>query len=73
MAFNEASYVVCWLFVALWVLAGDRSEFGFYSMLGVMTVVALLAFTMRLVYDRNAATEFVHGGQTPWELIAEFR
>ena len=37
--------------------AAVKSEFGVYGVVGGMTVMALLAFTMRPVRDRIAAVE----------------
>jgi len=42
--------LVCGLFISRWVLtAVGKSEFGLYGVVGGMTVIVMLAYTMRLV------------------------
>ena len=48
--------LVCGLLISRWVLAATgKSEFGLDGGVGGMTVMALLAFTMRQIRDRIAA------------------
>ena len=48
--------LVCGLFISRWVLAAvGKSEFGLYGMVGGMTVIALVACTMRQVCCETAA------------------
>ena len=43
--------LVCGLFISRWVLAAlGKTDFGLYGVVGGMMVIALLAFTMRLVH-----------------------
>ena len=46
---------MCGLFISRWVLAVGKSEFGLYGMVGGMTVIALVACTMRQVCCETAA------------------
>ena len=55
--------LVCGLYISRWVLAAlGKTDFGLYGVVGGMTVMALLAFTMRQVRDRIAAGVNVTGG-----------
>ena len=47
--------LVCGWFVSRRVLAVGKSEFGLYGMVGGMTVIALVACTMRQVCCETAA------------------
>ena len=48
--------LVCGLFISRWVLtAVGKSEFGLYGVVGGMTVIVMLAYTMRLVRGGIAA------------------
>ncbi len=50
--------LVCGLFISRWVLtAVGKSEFGLIGVVGGMTVIALLAYTMRSIRGRIAAVE----------------
>ena len=40
---------VCGVVVDRWVLAAEKSEFGVCGVVGGMTVIVMLAYTMRLV------------------------
>ena len=57
--------LVCGLFISRWVLAAEKSEFGVCGVVGGMTMIELLAYTMRSVRDRIAAvgTENYCGNQ----------
>ena len=58
--------LVCGLFISRWVLAAlGKTDFGLYGVVGGMMVIALLAFTMRLVRGRNATLSLSMG--SPWE------
>ena len=49
---------MCWVLVGRWVLAAvGKSEFGLIGVVGGMTMIALLAYTMRSVRGRIAAVE----------------
>ena len=59
----------------------EKSEFGLYSVIGVMTVIVMLAYTMRSVRGRIAAVEddmrqtytvTYTEGSDPFELRMEF-
>lgn len=53
--------VVCGMMVGRWAYAPlGQADSGFYSMLGGMMVVALLAFTMREVRGGDAAEGTMH-------------
>ena len=59
--------LVCGLFISRWVLAAlGKTDFGLYGGVGGMMVIALLAFTMRLVRGRNA-TLSLSMGSVPME------
>ena len=48
--------LVCGVFISRCALAAlVKSEFGLYSVIGVMTVIVMLAYTMMLVRGRIAA------------------
>lgn len=48
--------LVCGLFISRWVLAAlGKTDFGLYGVIGGMTVIALLAYTMWSVRGRIAA------------------
>ena len=54
--------LVCGLFISRWVLATlGKTDFGLYGVVGGMMVIALLAFTMRLVRGRNAMVSLSMG------------
>ena len=57
--------LVCGLFISRWVLSAvGKTDFGLYGVVGGMTVMAVLAFTMRQVRDRIAAVENRKGCQS---------
>ena len=50
--------IVCGLFISRWALAAvGKSEVGLNGVVGEMTVIVMLAYTMRLVCGRNASVE----------------
>ena len=50
--------LVCGLFVSRWVLAAlGKSEPGLYGVVGGITVIVMLAYTMRLLRGGIAAVE----------------
>ena len=55
--YGRSLYALVWgLLIGRWVLpALGETDFGLYGVVGGMTVMALLAFTMRQVRDRIAA------------------
>ena len=55
--YGRSLYALAWgLFISRWVLAAvGKMDFGLYGVVGGMTVMALLAFTMRPVRGGIAA------------------
>ena len=54
--------LVCGLFISRWVLATvGKSEERLYGVVGGMTVIVMLAYTMRLVRGRIAAVGWENG------------
>lgn len=54
--------LVCGLFISRWVLAAlGKTDFGLYGVVGGMTVIVMLAYTMRLVHG-GIGVGLYHGG-----------
>ena len=50
--------LVCGLFISRWVLAAlGKTDFGLYGVVGGMTVIVMLAYTMRLLRGGISAVE----------------
>ena len=59
--------LVCGLFISLWMLAALRkSELELYGVAGGMTVIVLLAYTMRSV--RGKITAVMPENECDWKL-----